>query len=60
MEIVEEEPNGVFLSEMTDEEYEQYDREVNKGWGSFFKEVLSINKSPNGEEKGDESATEPK
>jgi hypothetical protein len=36
-------PDGVFLSEMTEEEYEDYDRRENKGWKGFYKKVFNLN-----------------
>ena len=72
MEVVEE-PNGVFLGEMTDQEFEEWERDEVKGWGPFFSNIFNINKkqdanksresdeeeSPNGDESGSESATDP-
>ena len=36
---------GVFLSEMTDSEYEEYDRLENKGWKGFYKKIKNIGKN---------------
>lgn len=36
---------AVFLADMTDEEYEKYVMEEEKGWGGFIKEVFNLNKN---------------
>lgn len=33
---------AVYLGDMTDAEYDAYEREDVQGWGDFFKDVLSI------------------
>lgn len=33
---------AVFLSDGTEDEYQEYDRNVNKGWGPFIKKALNL------------------
>ena len=33
---------GVFLEEGTEEEYEDYDKKENKGWGNFIKDIFNL------------------
>ena len=44
----EKEPLGdgkaVFLSDGTEEDYQEHDRNVNKGWGPFIKKALNLEK----------------
>jgi len=35
---------GIFLSDGTDGEYEEYDRLENKGWKGFYKRVKNLGK----------------
>ena len=36
---------GVFLGEMNEEEMLEYERNVDKGWGGFYKKVKQLGKS---------------
>ena len=35
-------PNGAFLSDMDEEDYNKYIHETEKGWGKFYKKVFKL------------------
>jgi len=35
---------AVFLENGTDDDFEEYERDITKGWGGFYKKVFNINK----------------
>lgn len=35
---------AVFISEGTEEDYEEHDRLENKGWKGFYKKITNLNK----------------
>lgn len=37
-------PDGMFLDEGTEEDWEEYDKKENKGWGGFINKVFNLNK----------------
>lgn len=40
-----DEPNGVFLPDMTEDEYEEYYKNEVKGWGKVYKKINEIIKN---------------
>lgn len=40
-----EAPNGTFISDGTEEDYDDYVLKEKQGWGGFYKKIFNLNKN---------------